>query len=217
MRQASPGKLTHGRRCEWDTTGVLVDEAASRGPLGLRSLFGNGRPVELEIGTGKGTFLLARAAARPQLNFLGLEYARSYCVYAADRIRRAGLTNVRIVCGEAAHFVRVCLLDRCLWRVHIYFPDPWPKHRHHRRRLVQPAFVKQLQAKLRVGGQLLIVTDNLAYAAQIAAVLNNLPGFAVVPFPRMADSSGELVGTNFERKYISQGRAFYPVAVMQYR
>ena len=71
--------------------GVLLDESALAGPMDFRAVFGSGRPVEIEIGTGKGTFLLARAAARPELNFLGIERAGAYCRYSADRFRRAGL------------------------------------------------------------------------------------------------------------------------------
>ena len=217
MRQSSPGRLSHGRRRQWDTTGILLDETITRAPLALDTIFGNGRPVEVEIGPGKGAFLLARAAARPELNFLGLEYAKSYCSYAADRCRRAGLQNVRLLRCEALHFFSTCLPDACLWRVHIYFPDPWPKRRHHSRRLFQPTFVRQLRRTLRPGGQLLVVSDHLAYFQQIAALLDAAGNFAIVDFPVMGDKDGELVGTNFERKYIAQGKLFYRLARLRYR
>jgi len=196
---------------------VLLDEAVtSAGPLDLPVAFGNARPVELEIGSGKGTFLLARAAARPDLNFLGLEWARAYCHYAADRIRRAGLGNVRMLRSEAGSFCRTCLADRSIWRVHVYFPDPWPKRRHHHRRLIQPAFLAQVKRILQPGGQLIIVTDHLGYFSHIQRVLGEVRGFARVDFPRMTGRDGEIVGTNFERKYIGQGRSFYWRACMRY-
>jgi tRNA (guanine-N7-)-methyltransferase len=179
-------------------------------------LFANTRPVEVEVGTGKGAFLLARAAARPDLNFIGIEWARSYCLYAADRVRRAGLTNVRMVRADAAKFFARCLPPRSLLRVHIFFPDPWPKRRHHRRRLIQRDFLADVHRALRLGGQLLIVTDHLDYFDHVRRALHTVPGFAVVPFPQMADRSGEVVGTNFERKYITQGRAFYRLARLAY-
>ena len=216
MRSGSPKKLSHGRRDAWDTTGVLLDEALAGAPLDLPTIFGNRRPVELEIGTGKGTFLLARAAARAELNFLGIEWAKAYCSYAADRVRRAGLTNVRMVRTEALQFLQRCLGDACLWRVHVYFPDPWPKRRHHRRRLIQTPFLFEVRRVLRPGGQLIVVTDHAAYFRHIQQVLRTTSGFARIGFPRMADQDGELVGTNFERKYIAQGRPFYWAARMCY-
>jgi len=218
MRRGSGQHVGH--RKAWDGRGVLLDEAlAAPGgprPWNLAELFGNDRPVELEIGSGKGTFLLARAAARPEVNLLGVEVARAYCHYAADRVRRAGLANVRLVRADAVHVVRRCLPAASLLRMHVYFPDPWPKRRHAKRRLIQPAFVAEARRVLRLGGLLLIVTDHWAYFQQIHRVVGAAAGLAAAPMPRMADASGELVGTNFERKYISQGRAFYAVARMRY-
>ena len=223
MRPNSPQHLAHGKAAKWDTRGVLLDESAARGPLDLAKVFGNTRPVEIEIGTGKGTFLLGRAGERPEINFLGIEYARAYCRYAADRLRRRELTNVRVVPAEAAAFFRARLADASVWRVHIYFPDPWPKRRHHRRRLIQPPFVRDARRVLRPGGQLIIITDHMGYFRQIRDVLGTVPGLAPVPAPLTADLStdprqadGELVGTNFERKYIAQGRSLYAAVRLRY-
>ena len=216
MRSGSPKHLAHGQSGKWDPAGVLLDESVANGPLDPRELFDNDRPVEMEIGTGKGTFLLARAAARPDLNFLGLEWARAYCHYAADRFRRAGLENVRMLRADAADFVKDCLPDECIWRLHVYFPDPWPKRKHHRRRLIQRRFLDQVRRILRPGGQLLVVTDHMGYFQQVRRVLTGAPGFVRTPMPKMAGEDGELVGTNFERKYIAQGRPFYAMALMKY-
>ena len=210
MRSGSPKHLGHGR--ELEVGQILLDDSITAGPVDFAALFGNDAPVEVEIGTGKGTFLLARAGANPHLNFLGIEWARAYAIYAADRFRRAGLTNVRMLRTDAGEFFRKCIQPQTLWRVHIYFPDPWPKARHHRRRLIQPPFVENVRRCLKMGGQLIIVTDHVDYFRQVQAVLASAPGWAAVPVPRMADKSGELVGTNFERKYIAQGRPFYAVA-----
>ena len=223
MRPNSPQHLAHGKAAKWDTSGVLLDESASQGLLDWAKIFGNTHPVEIEIGTGKGTFLLARAAGRPEVNFFGIEFARAYCRYTADRLRRRGLTNVRVAQAEAAAFFKVCLADASVWRVHIYFPDPWPKRRHRRRRLIQPPFARNVRRVLRAGGQLIIVTDHIGYFRQIHNVLSSVPGLAPVSAPRMAGLStdpqradGELVGTNFERKYITQGRSFYAAAWLRY-
>lgn len=216
MRSGSPKHLTHGRADKWDPAGVLLDESVARGPIDPRSLFDNDRPVELEIGTGKGTFLLARAAARADLNFIGIEWARAYCIYCADRFRRAGLTNVRMLRADAGAFVRDCLPDRSIFRLHVYFPDPWPKRKHNRRRLIQPGFLEQARRILQPGGQLLVVTDHLGYFHHIRRVLLGAAGFIRTPMPKLAGQENELVGTNFERKYIAQGRPFHAIALMRY-
>lgn len=214
MRTESPKNIGH--RKKWNTEGVLLDESVAREPVDLEGLFGNTRPVEVEIGTGKGTFLLARAAARPEVNFLGIEWAKAYSEYSADRLRRAGLKNVRILHADATDWLRRCVPEGCLWRVHIYFPDPWPKRRHHRRRSIQTPFLQEIRRVLRPGGQLLIVTDHLGYFQHIRMALANIDRFVPIRFPSMSDSRGQIVGTNFERKYIAQGRPFYHAALMKY-
>ena len=195
---------------------MLLEGSDTHGLLDFATIFHNRRPVEVEIGSGKGTFLLARAAARPDVNLLGIEWAAAYCLYAADRIRRSKLTNARMVHADAVCFISDCLAEASVWRVHMYFPDPWPKHRHHGRRSLQLPFAAQIRRVLAPGGQLLIVTDYLDYHQHIRAVLANIEGFAWVPFPQMASGSGELAGSNFERKYIAQGRPFYNTALMKY-
>jgi len=216
MRASSRGHLAGGPDGKWDTAGVLLYEAAALKPICLADVFDNAHPVEIEIGTGKGTFVLARAAARPEVNFLGIEWAKAYCHYTADRVRRAGLSNVRMLRADAATLFAAALPEASVQRVHLYFPDPWPKRRHHRRRLVQPGFVDRARRALRLGGQLLIVTDHLDYFEQIRRVLAGAAGLATVAFPQMTDAAGEVVGTNFERKYIAQGRPFYKAACLRY-
>ena len=218
MRTNSPRHLRRPKDGAWDTDDVLLDEAAADDPVNFQAVFGNTKPVEVEIGTGKGAFLLARGQTRPDINFLGLEYANAYCRYAADRFSRHGMTNVRMLHVDAGHFFKVCLPPRSLLRVHIYFPDPWPKRRHHRRRLIQPAFITDVRRALRIGGQLIVVTDHMGYFRQIRNVLAAAhTGLAIIPVPKMTDVDGEMVGTNFERKYIAEGRPFYAAARLRYR
>lgn len=217
MRSGSPQNITHGRRDKWDTADVLLpDSAATAGPLDFRAMFGNARPVEVEIGCGKGTFILTRAATRPELNFLGIEWARSYCQYTADRVRRAGVQNVRMLSCDAAEFFPIGIPDASLWRLHVYFPDPWPKKKHHRRRLIRASFLDQAKRTIRPGGQLLVVTDHRGYFTSIRGLMAGMEGFLPIALPKMAGEEDELVGTNFEKKYIAQGRPFFATALMRY-
>src|SRR5947209_6870594 len=127
-------------------------------PLVWSEVFGNHHPVELEIGMGKGTFLTEQAKARPEVNFFGIEYARWYWRYASDRLRRNGCLNARTVRAEAGFFFSEYVPPESLAVVHVYFPDPWPKKRHHKRRLIQEPFLRQVERALVPGGGLRIVT-----------------------------------------------------------
>ncbi len=179
--------------------------------------FGDQRdwPLELEIGSGKGTFLVQQAAACPQVNFIGIEYAGGFWRYAADRCRRHALQNVRLVHTEAAYFVRNYVPDGCFRQVHIYFPDPWPKKRHHKRRLIQAAFLRQLHRILVNTGTVRLATDHDDYFQWMAEHVEQVSElFARLAF-ESPDSAGEgeLVGTNFERKYRREGRPFHAMCL----
>ncbi len=152
----------------------LCPESVPR-PVTAAALFGNDRPLELEIGSGKGTFLLAESGARPEVNFLGIEYARRYWTFAADRLRRGERANARVVLAEASTFLREFIPDESLSAVHVYFPDPWPKTRHHRRRLLNSAFLKLIASKLEPGGRLSIATDHREYFDKIALAVKGSP------------------------------------------
>src|SRR5688572_31646597 len=133
-------------------------------PLDWRQVFGNGHPVEMEIGSGKGTFLTDQAKARPDVNFFGVEWANWFFRYASDRLRRNGCANARMVRAEANYFLTEFVPDRSLSVLHVYFPDPWPKKRHHKRRLIQEPFVRQAERVLVPdGGRLQVVTDHKDY------------------------------------------------------
>jgi tRNA (guanine-N7-)-methyltransferase len=184
-------------------------------PLDGKVLFGNENPLELEIGSGKGTFLADQAKARSQVNFLGLEKARRYWQYASDRLRRNGCLNARMILVDASHFFPEFLLDSCLAAIHIYFPDPWPKKRHHKRRLLQEPFLEQVERVLVPGGRFQLVTDHEDYFRQtrrgIQASNLELTDFR----PPGSTGEEELVGSNFERKYRREGRPFYSIAALK--
>ena len=182
-------------------------------PLVWRELFGNDQPVEMEIGMGKGTFLTEQAKARPGVNFFGIEWARWYWRYASDRLRRNGCLNARTIRAEASFFLTEFVPDASLSVLHIYFPDPWPKARHHKRRLIQEPFLLQVERVLVPGGgRLQVVTDHQEYFEQIEAVVKNSK-LTVIDYNRPGSANeGEFVGTNFERKYRREGRPFYAIA-----
>ena len=193
------------------------------GRIDFVRIFGRSGPVHIEVGTGKAAFLLNQAKAQPDDNFLGIEWARKYYRYAVDRIGRWGLTNVRIIRAEAAAFLTDFVPDNSVSCFHVYFPDPWPKKRHHKRRFFCPANVEQLLRCLKKYGQLRIATDHADYFQQIEkliAVQGDRPfGSAqgrleeIEFFPTAGANWGEWVGTNFERKYIEDQRPIYTLAV----
>src|SRR5947209_13307385 len=184
-------------------------------PIEWAGLFGNDHPVEMEIGMGKGTFITEQAKARPGVNFFGIEWARWFWRYASDRLRRNGCANARTVRAEAAYFLAEFVPPESLSVLHIYFPDPWPKARHHKRRLIQPKFMPLVGRVLRPGGRLQVVTDHKEYFEQIEATVKG-SGLAVIDYNRPGSAGeGEFVGTNFERKYRREGRPFYAVAAVK--
>ena len=183
-------------------------------PIEWPVMFGNDHPVEIEIGMGKGTFLTEQAKARPETNFFGIEWARWFWRYASDRLRRHDCANVRTVRVEALFFFTEFVKDASVSVVHVYFPDPWPKARHNKRRLIQEPFLKQVQRVLVPGGRLQVVTDHKDYFEQIDRVVR-ASALNVVEYNKPGSAAeGEFVGTNFERKYRREGRPFYAIAAV---
>ena len=193
--------------------GLDVDKLTR--PLIWHELFGNDHPVEMEIGMGKGTFLVEQAKARPETNFFGIEWARWFWRYASDRLRRHNCLNARTVRAEANYFLTEFVADHSLAVLHIYFPDPWPKSRHHKRRLIQEPFMRQIERVLTPGGRLQIVTDHQEYFEQIEMVVGKSI-LKTIEYSRPGSANeGEFVGTNFERKYRREGRPFYALAAVK--
>jgi len=199
---------------------MLLSVPDEAGKLRLADIFGNDHPVELEIGSGKGTFLMAIAQVLPEHNYIGIEYSKQYAEFAADRLRRHNTGNARMVLAEATWWVRCHVPDESLAAIHIYFPDPWPKTRHHKRRLIQLPFLKEVHRMLVPGGKLRLVTDHADYFAHMQEMLAGQEDLKVIPFesavPLKADApAGSIVGTNFERKYIAEGRTFHATAALK--
>ncbi len=194
---------------------VLLKPEDIDGRIDFVRIFGRTGPVHIEIGSGKGTFLVNQARAMPGDNFLGIEWARKYYRHAVDRIGRWGLTNVRIIRTDAAVFLADFITDSSVECFHIYFPDPWPKKRHHKRRFICPANLGHLIRCLKTGGQLKIATDHADYFQVIQEVITNQDkGLEEIQFlPTVGADKGEWVGTNFERKYLKDQRSIYTIAV----
>ncbi len=142
-----------------DLSAHLLEAAAVPVPCDPRSLFAAALPVELEVGSGKGLFLATAAAARPDRNFLGIEIAAGYARLAAGRLAAAGAANARMIHGDGTALVRTALPDACLEAVHVYFPDPWWKARHRKRRVLSDPFLRQVARVVVPGGRLHVWTD----------------------------------------------------------
>ncbi len=198
-------------RLATDLGATVLDLASVEVPLDGTRLFGAPRPLEVEIGVGKGRFLLAWAAAHPESGFLGVERARKYLELAAVRSARAGLTNVRLVHTTAEDLLFRCLPPGSLAALHVYFPDPWPKARHHKRRLFQPANVARMAEVLAAGGILRIKTDHAGYASAIGEAVGDETRLAPVA-PEEAFEG--IPATHFEVKYAREAR---PVHRLAYR
>lgn len=177
------------------------------------SWFATAGPLELEIGSGKGGFLLSRARANPHIRFLGIEWANKYYRYSADRMSRWNVSNVRIMRTDAKRFVLHHLPPDCVSVLHLYHPDPWPKKRHHKRRLVQPDFVEATVRALVPGGQCRIQTDHEEYFRHIRTLLDSRSELLAIPWEeRIGVSVDGWAGTNFEIKYVREGRRIFRVA-----
>jgi tRNA (guanine-N7-)-methyltransferase len=185
------------------------------GKIDFDRIFGRSGPVHIEIGTGKAAFLLNQARAEPAANFFGIERARRYYRYAVDRIGRWGLKNVRIMRTDAVHFLTELVQDSSVDCFHIYFPDPWPKKRHHKRRFLCPANLQQLIRTLKTDGRLKIATDHAEYFEQIKNLTDDESDrLEEIDFvPTAGAEIGEWVGTNFERKYLKLNIKIYTLAL----
>lgn len=179
----------------------------------LRGLFGpdaGGRLLELELGPGKGTFLVQHAPTRPDRLFVGIEWASPFFRFAADRARRLKMANVRFVRDDGVRFVPACVADASVAQFHWYHPDPWPKKKHWRRRSFQAPFLRELHRVLMPAdparddvGRIRVQTDHAGYFSwMLTETLKVADLYRVVPFERPAWArEGESLGTNFERKY----------------
>jgi tRNA (guanine-N7-)-methyltransferase len=180
---------------------ILRPPITERLPIG--KIFPAPQPVEIEIGAGDGSFLVAYAKAHPELNIVGLERLLGRLRKIERKSRRLGLQNVRLLRLEAAYFVQYMLPPASVEAFHIYFPDPWPKRRHWKNRLINDAFAVSLRSALKEGGVVYLRTDDLPYFAQMVDVFSRNPNFEKIETP------AELlkIVTDFERNFHLRGVA----------
>jgi tRNA (guanine-N7-)-methyltransferase len=172
-------------------------------PADLDALAPGAGPWEVELGFGKGKYLRQEATARPESRFLGIEVASKYYRLLAGRARRRGLGNLVVMRGEALYLLSTSLPTGFAEAVHVYFPDPWPKSKHHKRRLFDPERVDLVLGLLRPGGRLFFATDFLDYGETVKSILAGHPDLELRavdgPWPGGAR-------TNYEAKYVEEGR-----------
>jgi tRNA (guanine-N7-)-methyltransferase len=187
----------------------VLDLGSVRLPLETREVFGTAVPLEIELGVGKGQFLLAWAAEHPGAGLVGVERVRKYLRLAAARAARKNLSNVRLVHTTAEDLLFRCLGEGSVAAVHVYFPDPWPKKRHQKRRFFRPSNVERLADVLAPGGLLRVKTDHREYAQLIGETLAGEVRLAPVEAGPAFDG---IPASNFEVKYAREARPVFRFA-----
>lgn len=178
--------------------------------LNWETLFGNPNPVEIEVGFGKGLFLVSAGTAHPDVNYFGVEIVRKYQMYAANRVARRRLTNVKTCCADAKRVLANHIPPGSVRTVHVFFPDPWWKTRHKKRLLFTDEFAAGVLRVLQPGGVLHFVTDVKDYFEMVTGLLAMLPAFRELPPPAENTPQHDMdYLTNFERKFRKEGRPIY--------
>ena len=171
------GRLTPGQERALERLWPVHGIPNSRDLIDVNELFEREAPTTLEIGFGAGEALAAMAAAFPERNFIGIEVHRPGVGRLLMRLEEAGLTNVRVLCADAVQALTDRFPDGALAAIHLYFPDPWPKKRHHKRRIVQPPFVDLVYRRLMAGGLFHLATDWAPYAHHMIEAVEAHGGF----------------------------------------
>lgn len=174
--------------------------------LDLRELFGNDHPVVLEIGSGKGRFLLSTAAERPDLNLIGVEKSLHYHRVIRDRVLKRRITNVRLINHDAFLVLKDMIPDASISEVHVYFPDPWPRKREKKRRIIRPEVLREMRRVLVEGGTGVYVTDHQQYFEEAAPHVE-----AEFRSQRRVPGPDDPPRTNYEAKYRAEGRPIYEI------
>ena len=172
------GRMTPGQERAFEENWARWGLEHADGPLDFDRCFGRPGPRVLEIGFGMGQSLVTMAAAAPEKNFIGIEVHKPGVGRLLHSMVDEDVDNIRVYCHDAVEVLRDCIADASLDTVQIFFPDPWHKKRHHKRRLIQPSFVEHLVTKLKPGGVIHLATDWENYAEQMMEVLSATGGIS---------------------------------------
>ena len=194
------GRLTRGQQQAleqlWDTYGIDFSPA----PLDLDSVYENPAPVILEIGFGNGDSLLQQAIANPQNNYLGIEVHRPGVGHLLRLAGEAGIANLRVINHDANEVLLQQIPDQSLDGIQLFFPDPWHKKRHHKRRIVNAEFIELVKRKLKKGGHIHLATDWQDYAEHMLAVMEQASGLSNTAGDAIYAGNTERPTTKFEQR-----------------
>jgi tRNA (guanine-N7-)-methyltransferase len=188
-----------------DLSSVLKTPEDLPKPLTVESIFGHTAPLELEIGSGKGMFINKAAKEQPEHCFLGIEIGKKYARYCAVNVLRNKLTNAVMVCGDAAALLRDWIPENYLNVVHVYFPDPWWKRAHRKRRILRTEVVKLIENRLQPGGLLHFWTDVEEYYRSALKLLANETALQLLHENIDTAEDGIDFSTHFERRTLLHG------------
>ena len=174
--------------------------------LDFAALFGNSHPVVLEIGSGKGRFLIASAMEQPEVNFIGIEKSLHYHRVIRERVAKRRLANVRLINFDAFPVLQKMIPDGSVSEIHIYFPDPWPRKREQKRRIIRAEVLLEMRRVLAEGGGGIYVTDHREYFDAAAPVIEQF-----FRAERRVPGPDDPPRTNYEAKYRAEGRPIYEV------
>ncbi len=171
------GRMTDGQRAALKTLWPKFGLSLYDGLIDPEVLFGNNNPLVIEIGFGMGDSLIEMAETQPDTNFIGIEVHPPGVGRLINEAHERQLTNLKVYCADANDVLEDCISDNSLSRVQLYFPDPWHKKKHHKRRIVQPAFIDKIRRKLQAGGVFHMATDWEPYAEHMMENRADEPGF----------------------------------------
>lgn len=172
-------------------------------PVDFGALFGNNNPVEIEVGYGTGRFIIEYAAKHPDTNILGIEITRKMVDHVANKVHGAGLTNVRLIHTDGRAYLKERVPEKSVERVHVYFPDPWVKKRHIKRRIINQEFLSAVHRVLKPGGRFNFFTDHKDYFDYFTEHRREFGKFTD------DDSIGDYTPTSYEMKWVKMGRTIY--------
>jgi len=182
--------------------------------LDWSTLFGNSNPVGIELGCGKGMFIIRSVQENPDVNYFGIEKSSRFFRILKKRATKSGVRNIRLLKAEAGYFIWKFVPEKSVQAFHIYFPDPWPKKRHHKRRLVNTEFIERIKSSLTAKGCIFFATDFVDYFNHIVDTARACKGIEEIfcNVIHLSEANPDEAATNYERKYIMQGRSIYKAA-----